>query len=170
MKRCNDCGESKPLDEFHRNVRKKDGHNLICKACANARTRGWRKAHPERAEKNRADTRRWNEENPDYRRRQMLQSKYGIAPEQYDALLSVQDGRCACCGTNEAGGQWGTFHVDHCHDTGRIRGLLCNRCNTAIGLFGDTVEGVDMAAAYMRRDPESLWWLIQSDEHLTRYG
>lgn len=63
----------------------------------------------------------------------------------YLALYEKQDGRCACCGVEVL-----VLDVDHEHDSDRVRGLLCGRCNTAIGFLGDTLEGVLRAVAYLR--------------------
>lgn len=64
-----------------------------------------------------------------HKRNWRLRRVYGIEPEQYDALLAQQDGRCALCGAepNEH-----MLHVDHCHTTGKIRALLCVSCNTSL--------------------------------------
>ena len=136
-KPCNICGEIKPLEEFSPDSQNRDRRRGICKVCTNRRAKEWQAAHPERKS---ANYRKW-----------MLRKRYGITPEQFDDLLAAQDGCCACCGTDTAGGQYGTFHVDHDHTTGKIRGLLCYPCNTGIGKLGDTLEGVERAASYMRR-------------------
>lgn len=166
---CSKCGEAKPVDEFHRNGRNKDGRNARCKTCANMSSKAWREANTERDQLN---TERWNEANPDYKRRNQLQRKYGITVEQYDDLLTAQNGLCGCCETNKPGGRWGTFHVDHCHESNEIRGLLCNRCNTAIGLFGDTADGVSKALKYLRRTetPKSLLGVVTPPLEVVFYG
>jgi hypothetical protein len=77
--------------------------------------------------------------------------RYGITPEQYDALLEAQDGRCAICGETPSGRQAaGRLHVDHCHETGRIRGLLCVRCNPGIGHFREREDLLLRAVEYLR--------------------
>jgi hypothetical protein len=58
--------------------------------------------------------------------------KYGLTQDRYDELLAQQDGRCPGCGTDDPGGKG--WCIDHCHGSGRVRALLCNRCNTALGL------------------------------------
>lgn len=62
---------------------------------------------------------------------------YGITREQYNKLLLGQDGKCAICRRPEPGGRGDYFHIDHDHATNRIRGLLCYRCNTILGLLHD---------------------------------
>jgi len=59
-----------------------------------------------------------------------IKKKYGLSQEQYLAMLRAQNGRCACCKRLPKPGRW--LAVDHCHETGRVRGLLCNMCNPMI--------------------------------------
>ena len=61
--------------------------------------------------------------------------KYGLTAEEYDRLLASQKGRCRGCSTADPGPKG--WHIDHCHTTGRVRCLLCNRCNTVLGLCND---------------------------------
>ncbi len=97
-----------------------------------------------------------------------LRSKYGLSAVEYDALREAQGHRCAICGKHEddmkviASGRprkdgepsASSFKlvVDHCHDSRRVRGLLCSQCNSAIGLLGDSPETIRVAAAYVEAD------------------
>jgi hypothetical protein len=82
--------------------------------------------------------------------RQLNLRRYGITPEDYDERLASQGGRCAICRTTEPSGKANSyFHVDHDHETGVVRGLLCGRCNGALGLFGDDVANLLRAADYL---------------------
>lgn len=99
----------------------------------------WREAN---REKHNSYARAWARENPqrhkDNQRRAHLKKKYGITEDQFNELVLSQEGRCAICGKVPKG----RLHIDHCHDTGRIRGLLCTGCNTRLGWFeryGDAV-------------------------------
>lgn len=77
--------------------------------------------------------------------------KYGITLADYAGLLADQDGACAICKTLSPGGAHDhRFHVDHCYDTGRVRGLLCFDCNTAIGKFNDDPDMLTVAINYLR--------------------
>ena len=85
-----------------------------------------------------------------------LWTKYGITPIQAEQMYEDQDGKCAICGRGIIlfSGQIrapDNANIDHCHDTGIVRGLLCNGCNTAIGQLGDTPEGVMRAVNYLER-------------------
>lgn len=64
-------------------------------------------------------------------------------------MLARQDGRCAICRTTFPGGRWGHFHVDHEHETGAVRGLLCTVCNIGLGYFDDSADRLAQAAAYL---------------------
>lgn len=81
-------------------------------------------------------------------RKSHLKRNYGLTLEQFDALLASQGGGCAICGKP------GVDHVDHDHETGRVRGILCFRCNVALGQLDDDEERVLAAAAYLARDDE----------------
>jgi hypothetical protein len=78
-------------------------------------------------------------------RRHYLKKKYGITDETYAEMLESQGGRCAIC----ARGCRRRLAVDHCHATGRVRGLLCASCNLGIGKFGDSPELLLAAAIYV---------------------
>ena len=74
---------------------------------------------------------------------------FGISLAQYDALHATQNGACALCKDPEKLPQ-SRLAVDHCHDTGRIRGLLCDLCNTALGRLGDDVESMERVLTYVK--------------------
>lgn len=77
-----------------------------------------------------------------------LRLRYGITLAEYEARLAAQGGRCACCGTEEPRGA-GSFRVDHDHETGVVRGLLCNPCNAGLGLLGDSPAALMRALRYL---------------------
>ena len=68
---------------------------------------------------------------------QHLKRCYGLTLNEYNEMLKEQDHKCATCGTTEAGGKHGKFMVDHSHNTGKVRGLLCKSCNIALGEIKD---------------------------------
>lgn len=96
----------------------------------------WVEKHPERAQ--------------EIARKKQL-SLYGITTEQYQALLTAQDGKCAICRSPNPGGKGKSFHVDHDHKTGTVRGLLCNNCNRGIGHLKDSEQIAYMAWRYLFR-------------------
>lgn len=76
--------------------------------------------------------------------------QYGLTLEQRNAMLLAQDNVCAGCSSPEAGGRHG-WHMDHCHTTGKVRGLLCNGCNLALGHVKDNPHRLRELAAYVER-------------------
>lgn len=77
-----------------------------------------------------------------------LQRKYGITEQQKQEMILKQDNKCLICETSfdDVGH---TPHVDHCHDTGRVRGILCRSCNTGLGKFFDNIERLKSAIEYL---------------------
>lgn len=116
---------------------RRDG-NYICKSCHNSRVKSWMKDNPEK----------WDY----YNRKTTLRKRYGISPELYEELLLKQEGRCAICGSNNPGGRFKYFNVDHNHSTGKIRGLLCLYCNTGLGKFGDNTTFLRKAVEYLEEN------------------
>ena len=85
----------------------------------------------------------------DYHREYHIKIKYGLSMDEYNAMIDAQDGKCAIC--NYMFGQTkGDIHVDHCHTEGHVRGLLCNNCNRAIGLFNEDTESLEQAIQYLQ--------------------
>lgn len=108
----------------------------------------WRAQNPEYMKAYRLE---WERRNPTYQRERVLQ-KYGLTLEAYAAMLASQGGTCAICASPEPRGSTGkTFAVDHDHATGEVRGLLCSKCNTAIGLLRDDPALVSSALQYLTR-------------------
>lgn len=73
------------------------------------------------------------EKQREYHRSWKMRTRYGITVEEYETMLVEQDGRCAICGSAESRGRGGRLSVDHNHETGEVRGLLCQPCNLALG-------------------------------------
>lgn len=83
-----------------------------------------------------------------------LKTRYRLTPKEYADMLASQGGRCAICGSAARDKRNSTrlrLCIDHCHKTGKIRGLLCNGCNTGLGHLGDDLGHVLAAAAYLAR-------------------
>jgi hypothetical protein len=89
--------------------------------------------------------------NPDKVRRANLKAAYGITPEEYDALFSSQGFACAVCLTQEPETKT-KWHLDHCHSTGKVRGILCHHCNLMLGNAKDDPERLKAAVAYLERN------------------
>ncbi len=99
--------------------------------------------------------REWKLRNPDkvrlHQRRSTMKEMYGITPEDYDRMHAEQSGKCKTCKEVPVGDKArGRLHVDHCHQTGKIRGLLCYRCNLAIGHLRDNPALAITVAEYLK--------------------
>lgn len=134
---CPGCKISKPFEEYHRNSSRRDGRCFHCKDCHLIRSRAYSKAKDRNA--NRA---------------RMLKVNYGITEEEYLHMFVRQGGVCACCGGEETkfsnrAGAIMNLSVDHCHKTGRVRALLCNECNTALGMLHEDPERVECLMKYV---------------------
>lgn len=132
-KKCCRCKEIKPESEFYRNRHFASGLSYECRQCKQEYQRG---IYDKSKGKYNYSAR--------YRSRLLL--KYGITPEDYDAIFSSQRGRCAICGRHQSDLIKALF-VDHDHQTGRVRGLLCYKCNTAIGQIEN--GGIDAFINYL---------------------
>jgi hypothetical protein len=95
--------------------------------------------------KRNATSARWRENAPGYMRGYL----YGLSAGDYEAMLAAQDGRCAICRTNEWPGRHNKPHVDHDHATGKVRGILCTKCNNGLGNFADDPARLRAAADYL---------------------
>lgn len=138
MKQCNKCLKTKELVDFHKKKSGSFGVKAECKECC----RQWQRQHYNKPEnkKKRLD-RQSSEKYQLYIRSFRLKTKYGLSLNDYQTMLESQNGVCKTCGTNSPGGRKDTyFHVDHCHKTGKVRGLLCAACNSVLGLVQDNPE------------------------------
>lgn len=131
MKLCHACDTKKPLDQFHKNKRAKDGLASQCKPCSYATQQ-------------RSKKKNWAKHMTRKLERERMQ-KYGLTTEDFEAMVEAQSGRCAICLVEFPA----TPHVDHDHETGRVRGLLCNHCNLGLGYFGDDSARLTAAANYL---------------------
>lgn len=134
MKACSICGLKKAASDFARNAARKSGFQSFCRDCARAK---WRRHSSSRPK--------------GYRRGDYLEKTYGLTLEQYDQILNRQAGACAICKgpPRGQGSKLGHFDVDHDHTTGRVRGLLCNPCNQALGLLNDRKDVLVSAVQYL---------------------
>jgi Recombination endonuclease VII len=145
MKRCKICGVLKPLEEFYRASGARDGYRSDCKVCNLARKKIW---YADNREIVIAKVKKWQRENRD--RHNATQREYRSTHQaEYDELLARQGGGCGICG--RAPGKI-SLHVDHDHETGEIRGLLCVGCNNALGQFHDDPHLLNLAADYVSCD------------------
>ncbi len=141
---CVNCREEKPLSEFRRCNNGHDGMSYFCNLCRRLLTESERTRIMQRH--------RYHSRGDDYKRSFDLKRNYNISTEQYAKLLEAQGGKCAICGCQETKVMRGKvmyLAVDHCHKTGKIRGLLCNGCNTGIGALKDDPSVLRRAEEYV---------------------
>lgn len=121
LKRCCTCREDKPPTEFFRSKATLDGRMYKCKKCSLAYKRK-RRARGFRDDRSREGHRRYK-----------LHRRYGLSDEQVAAMIAEQGGGCAIC-TRRFGPKRRVV-IDHCHESGRVRGALCFSCNTRVGFL-----------------------------------
>lgn len=141
---CYHCKMSKSFSEFHRNRTTKNGHTSICKKCNKKRDKI---AYPKKRGKQIAQAMAWNKRHPERYKNIQLRRSYGITLGEYNVLLAAQGGVCAICGRSSVK----ALSVDHDASTGRIRGLLCQTHNMALGNFEHNSAFLRAAADYMDR-------------------
>ena len=158
MKKCACCKELKLTTEFSSAASTWDKLNSACKACALASTRRWlekKKAagdYEEVKRKRREGMKKWRDANTDEAKERHMKSSYGISWKEYAEMLTAQEGKCAICGTTKPGGV-GRFHIDHCHNSKDVRGLLCGNCNTGLGKFKHLPHNLESAIRYLLASP-----------------
>lgn len=149
MKPCTKCKKVKQLTDFYNHI--KHGPRPECKICTKERSaKNWKKNKKTIVDRNNE----WREVNKaklaTYTRKQSLRRKYNITPEAYEEMMKSQNNECAICKQISEK----TFAVDHCHKTGKIRGLLCSACNTALGFLKEDLTIVESLKKYIIKHKE----------------
>ena len=150
MRTCNKCGETKQENLFVKQmVKGVPGFRNVCKHCKNVKAR---KANqdPETYKLRRAQNDAWRKANPEkvlMSKRRAWWAQNGIDPDRAQALVESHDGKCDICKTTDNRGK--ALAVDHCHATGRIRGIVCDNCNLALALLKDNPNIIQQAYEYL---------------------
>ncbi len=131
-KKCPICGELKERSEYWKWKSRQDGLAAYCIPCFKDRNAKWDKENPEKS--------------LDVRRAVSRKINFGISKEDYAQMLVDQNNSCAIC-KKEIG--WESA-VDHCHDSKKVRGLLCRNCNLGLGGFKDNIETIRKAIEYVK--------------------
>ena len=134
-KRCTKCDRTKPLEEFSKNRSNKDGFAYWCKSCMAVYHKKYFAAH--------------KEARATYMRAYNMLYNHGITLAEYNKMLETQGGVCAICGRPQEKEEH--LAVDHDHETGEVRGLLCDPCNVGLGCFQDNPARLHSAADYIVR-------------------
>ena len=153
---CAGCNERLPATDEHFSRWPSGKHRNKCKPC---RANEERRRVGRDPEKRKASVNAWRKANPEKERarqkKQRLKTRYGLSEADHAAMLAAQDGKCAICDSNDGGGRWGRLVVDHEHETGRVRKLLCHGCNTVLGLMGEDPVRLRRAAEYLEAEIRS---------------
>ena len=126
-KRCSKCKRTLPPEAFARSRARRGGLAAYCRECTSVYMASGVK------------------------RKSRLKTTYGITPEQYDEMLRAQRGVCGACGNPPSKADKWRLAIDHNHHSGRLRGLLCARCNTALGLLRDDRDVITRLWKYLDR-------------------
>jgi hypothetical protein len=167
MKTCRRCKENKEIKEFYKNKSEKDGLMYICKFCFRKEQKPYKIKNIEKHRETKRLYERKRMQDPIYREKQREKSRkyylknknnykgrkhkfrilktYGISDEDFLKMLEKQKNLCSLCGIylNKR------KNIDHCHKTGKIRGILCTNCNMGLGLFKDSKEILGKAIIYL---------------------
>ena len=137
MKKCIHCKESKQLSEF---TWRKDRKQWLtsCIPCTTEMKK--------ESEKALRSNPQWKQALRDRR----IKNTYGLTPDTYNVMYAQQLGCCDICGSEEKDVTGARLHIDHDHDTGEVRGLLCSNCNRGLGMLKDSSEIINKAVAYLK--------------------
>jgi hypothetical protein len=135
---CSNCKEEKDESLFPKATGKSRGYAWVCKSCKKTKREEKRSQMPHED---------WLLQNRKY----WLKTKYNLTLEEYNDKLLEQKHQCAICFADEINVFKGLLFVDHCHTTGKVRGLLCHHCNTALGKFKDSEQILNNAINYLEQ-------------------
>ncbi len=134
-KQCTHCLTVKPLDHFSKERNTSNVYRSYCKKCAVKRVQDKRK------------------DDPSWWRKYQLKRDFGLTINDYEAMLEAHGYRCAICNSLfDMDVVARKPNLDHCHKSGKVRGVLCFSCNTSIGKFGDDIEVLKSAISYLERN------------------
>ena len=137
MRRCSECKKNKEDDEFHRRKKGSALRVTQCKVCVARKSKDW---YINNKSRSRANRQRYSIE------------KYGISLKQYQAMVAFQDNLCRICRQGPSDGD--RLYIDHNHmfdvgDPSGIRGLLCQKCNSGLGMVNDSIETLEGVRDYL---------------------
>lgn len=168
-KACTRCAEVKPIDKENYRLVKETRSDVpyvyfkeICRKCESAYTKKFNQSYLTPEKRKELNEKSRNNYDPEKNKDSCLRRNYGITSEDYKRMFALQGGLCAICykpsTTLGRHGKIENLAVDHCHATGKVRGLLCSKCNRGLGLFNDDIPRIESAIAYIKRN---LLWPTQ---------
>ena len=140
-KKCSTCKVVKSTDMFSSRKDSTDGLRSQCSACISTASAVRWKTLPEFKQRGLERSRRFS-----------LMRNYGITLDEFNKMNATQGSKCKICDTHVNKLAGNTLYIDHCHITGAIRGLLCSRCNSGIGMMNDNIDTVRSALRYLEQD------------------
>jgi len=162
---CTKCKILKKASDFYLDKSKKDGRSSLCRTCVKNNVRKYvKKNHDEVKRKKREASKlhyelnketiqkrhkEWKKRNPGHALKYKLKKRYRMSIDDYNLKLKNQNNKCFICKTEKCK-TFKRLSVDHCHITGKVRGLLCNSCNSGIGYFRDNIENLKRATEYLK--------------------
>jgi hypothetical protein len=149
MLNCSRCLKEKLPQEMPKDARRQGGLSSWCKECRAETARKWGKTNPERV-KSQGNIKRGKAGFQDKAREYALKTRYNITSEIYSQMLKDQNFECAICSVKQEDKTY-HFHVDHCHSTGTVRGLLCSPCNVFLGVSKDNPDVFKRALIYLEK-------------------
>ena len=137
-KQCSRCNQLKSYSEFYK---LRDGLFPYCKRCEGERSKQW---HRDNREQSQLNKRNWK-----------IQNKYDLTAEQWTALFNAQGRKCGLCGSLEPKTKKG-WQTDHDHGVGKVRGILCQPCNYAVGAYEKILQPMwGQVVEYLDGEPQS---------------
>jgi len=161
MKICSKCGNEKPLSEYYKKYDTKDGLKNHCKTCSKIQNKQqYLKNRENRLEKQcqyylknsehvKEYGKNWRKRNREYCKEYDLHRHYNLTKIEFEKILIDQNFKCAICNEILVPGK--QTHIDHCHNSMKVRGILCHRCNTGIGLFKESIYNLKEAIKYIEK-------------------
>ena len=165
MKKCNTCTKVLSKEKFHKKAQNKDGYSNTCRRCTSEKGKIWRENDPNFSEKHKLRGSKWYSENKEDKllknkewrenniskyREINLKSRFGINLDDYNNILISQNNCCAICKKHMNEFSYNLV-VDHCHKSGKIRGLLCKKCNLGIGHLNDDIDILNNSILYLNK-------------------
>lgn len=144
---CTNCKISKPISEFYKQKIGKDGLRSECKLCHKSKNKEY---HSLNKDKYRENSRKWSSNNKDAVRFYFIKRTYDITKERWLEMLKNQENKCAICSKSSEDNSF--FYTDHCHDSKKVRGLLCRDCNLLLGSAKDNVNILEEAIKYLNNN------------------
>jgi len=153
QRRCNVCLKTKSLTEFYNDKSRSLGKSYTCKICKNTKVIKYRSSLSDEVLLERGLTTNKIRRSRYYKKyknttikESLLRTRYGITSEILEKMKIDQNYKCKICGKSV------TLVVDHCHKSYKVRGLLCNNCNSGLGMFNDNIETIKNALKYLENN------------------